>query len=276
MAHAGTFTRLSALGLVALAVSCSASHGRAGLDAEVQPWSDAAVRDAPSSPEPEPSHAAGCTADEECSLVPRACCGCRPTLDNMRGVHIDDEAAALTGCAGVLCGECEVRPHDPLAAWPAPVCIEGQCSVRDLRRADETLCTDDNDCQLSPPKRSCCGSCISDPRSWQALRKGANVHLAGRGCSGDVFCDDCKLAYPPAFFCASDGHCAVRATPAIDDEPNAACFAPGYRAETAALPTARGCDCFPGDPEVCDPLAGALFCEDGSWQAGFDGPCSIH
>jgi hypothetical protein len=278
MARTGTVARLFAVCLVLLAAACSASHDRARTaadDAQVVALADAAARDAASDPDAGPSASPGCTTDEQCALVPRGCCGCGPTLDSVRAVHVDDEASAQAACAGVQCGECQPRPHDPLAAWPAPTCVAGQCTVRDLRRAEETRCTNDGDCQLSPAQRSCCGACSSDPHGWQALRKGATVHLAGHGCAGDVVCWECELRYPPTIFCATDGHCAVRATPAIDGTPSPACFAPGYRAETAMLPEAQGCDCFPADPDVCDPVAGALFCRDGSWQPGFDGPCWI-
>ena len=211
-----------------------------------------------------------CVHDRDCKLVPKSCCACPSTnLDDVRAaLYVDME------CPLIACAPCPEPSRDPLRPWLAPACESGVCIARDLRKAAETACSQDADCVLSPERISCCGSCSAAPHAYRALRKGVSVALAGAACAGDVACPTCTASYLPTPYCAADGHCAVRATPALNGVPNGTCFAPGQRADTAYDPGAVGCDCFPGDEGVCEGRA-ALVCEQARWTAVEDGPCAV-
>jgi hypothetical protein len=270
--------RKAALGAFLGLVACSADHRAALKDAGVVMASDAAIQGSEaSSPKSDASTAgASCDQDSECTLVASSCCACGATALTLEPVAFADEARELAACAAFDCGECPPIKRSPFEPWLAPACVEGQCVARDLRSDDATRCTRDDECVLSWPQQACCGRCSSDPGAWRALRSGASVHLAGHGCTGDVACTPCPQALQPTAFCAEDGHCAVRATPANDGVPDPTCFAPGARASIALQPNALGCDCFESEQEPCDPVAGSLLCPGGHWQVGFDGPCWIH
>jgi hypothetical protein len=151
---------------------------------------------------------AECVAHADCALVAKSCCACEKTLENVRGVRAD--SGATVPCPG-LCGACpEPPPYDPLNAWVAPACQNGRCSVHDLRQAEETRCTRDDECQAVHESQSCCPTCSSEPRFYRARRKDRAVTTADSPCVGDVACPACVPTLPAAF-CAADGHCAVRA-----------------------------------------------------------------
>ena len=149
-----------------------------------------------------------CSAHADCMLVAKSCCSCEKTLDNVRAVRVD--AGASVPCPG-LCGACpEPPPYDPLNVWVAPACSNGRCAVHDLRQAEETRCTRDDECETVYESQMCCQTCSSEPRFYRAKRKDRAVITGGSPCAGDVACPACVPTIPPAF-CAADGHCAVRA-----------------------------------------------------------------
>jgi hypothetical protein len=147
-----------------------------------------------------------CTKHADCMLVAKSCCACEKTLDNVRALPLGADASVA--CPG-LCGACAPIPYDPLNAWVAPACVQGQCAVHDLRKAPETSCTRADECIAVAESVTCCQSCSSDPKLWRARRKDSAVTTAGSACVGDVFCPACE-PIPPEVFCAADGHCAVR------------------------------------------------------------------
>jgi hypothetical protein len=185
----------------------------AGSALDAGPARDAAAEAALESPrdagsDSAPGASAECSAHADCMLVAKSCCTCEKTLDNVRAERVD--AGASVPCPG-LCGACpEPPPYDPLNLWVAPACLSGRCGVHDLRRADETRCTRDDECETVHESLECCQSCSSDPRFYRAKRKDRAVTRAGSPCAGDVGCPPCVPTLPPAF-CAADGHCAVRA-----------------------------------------------------------------
>jgi hypothetical protein len=149
-----------------------------------------------------------CSAHADCMLVAKSCCSCEKTLDNVRAVRV--AAGASVPCPG-LCGACpEPPPYDPLNVWVAPACSSGRCAVHDLRQAEETRCTRDDECETVSESQMCCQTCSSEPRFYRAKRKDRAVTTGGSPCAGDVACPACVPTLPPAF-CAADGHCAVRA-----------------------------------------------------------------
>jgi hypothetical protein len=148
----------------------------------------------------------GCMKHADCMLVAKSCCACEKTLENVVALPLG--ANASVPCPG-LCGGCAPLPYDPLNAWVAPACVQGQCAAQDLRKAEETRCTRDDDCEAVPESQRCCTTCSSDPKFYRAKRKGSTVTVDGAPCAGDVACPACIPTLPTAY-CAPDGHCAVR------------------------------------------------------------------
>jgi hypothetical protein len=219
-----------------------------------------------------------CEVASDCTLIAKGCCGsCEPTKADVVAVLSSKATQEVENrCPGPdpACGPCEVKVYDPEAPALHAGCEAGACVVLDLREADVSTCTKDEDCEVA--SQGCCEACTADPRAWLALKKGAENPTAV-ACEG-VACDACVAVIKPEPFCADDGHCALRDRPAVDAVPSASCFSPAQNLEKAYANGAVGCDCFDVSASVCvkdvADHAVALIChEDGHWGAVEDGPC---
>jgi hypothetical protein len=214
-----------------------------------------------------------CRTHADCNLVAKPCCLCELTPADVVAVLRGRESSVQGVCkGGVSCGPCAPKPYEPLRAWVAPACENGTCVVRDLRKADETRCAQDQDCRLSAEAVSCCDTCLADPRVYRACRKDAVPALAGERCAAGMGCPPCVASYSPTPYCAADGHCAVRATPVSEGKPSSTCFSPDQRVESAHDAGAKGCDCFPSEEGVCKSDV-AILCQNGRWRSVDGGAC---
>ncbi len=88
-----------------------------------------------------------CNADSECTLVPRSCCICEATFENMIAVSIDN-AASWSCDGGVTCEACPT-PLDPSPPIFTAICRNHYCQA--VRDESNTVCMSDAGCAAAQP-----------------------------------------------------------------------------------------------------------------------------
>jgi hypothetical protein len=153
-----------------------------------------------------------CKVDAECAKFVPGCCGaCEPVDGNallaVSGGHLvdlvdaqDQECAAFGACAPCpVVGE-----YEATGKYLEPVCVSGQCTLRDIRKSALSACKTDSDCGLRDGT-DCCPGC--DSMGFVAVNSSAAF------CSdGPVPCAACgPILPPPAGLRAScqQGYCAL-------------------------------------------------------------------
>lgn len=220
-----------------------------------------------------------CMVDSDCVLVGRGCCSCPPnTADNViaapraRGSEVQKAQ-----CAGqVACGPCAAPVIDPLAPVIHAGCIDHKCAAVDLRTVEFSKCAQDGDCVALG--LGCCGSSSGDPASFVGANKSADDGILQ--CVPAPPCQPPPQTPepPPISFCATDGHCAVRARETQTQAASTTCYSPSQNVDRAYDTDAKGCDCQAGTAGVCvkdsmSRFVGFLCSPEGYWQSVFDGPC---
>ena len=149
------------------------------------------------------SEGPSCQENEDCLLVPTACCGsCDPTAADVRAVRADAEQNV---CA-VDCGACPEPTPGSIRPQLRAACVARHCMVVDLRKQDSTSCTADRECEARPT--GCCPNC-TDEHGWLALRKGV-VDSTEPECTPIPPCLACAQVDPPSAVCDEDQHCAIK------------------------------------------------------------------
>lgn len=156
-----------------------------------------------------------CARPSDCTLAIDDCCGpCGvPALDDFDAIATSRaDAHTRFVCpdpGSTPCPGCVAMDNPSLGA----TCTEGRCTGFDVRQLAISACTDDSVCRLRT--RDCCecgGS--TDPSSLIAVRGDARAAYMELVCD-DFACGACEPTYPTTVeaYCATDGHCAVRAVP---------------------------------------------------------------
>ena len=142
-----------------------------------------------------------------------------------RSEHGDDHpGAGGTGAAGGTGGAptadweaCERNSDCVLTGNPElhATCAGGVCLAVDIRAHQASACASDDDCRLRVT--GCC-ECGGSTASWDLIAIAQNGEPAYQSlvCDPEQGCDDCAPVYPTdtEAYCATDGHCATRATSA--------------------------------------------------------------
>jgi len=153
-----------------------------------------------------------CNVAQDCVLEPKSPCGvgCEPiaitayVAVNQASVAAYQASLPKLACPQAVCGP--VAPFELTAPNYFADCVQGQCSVIDLRTTDYTACSSIADCYIRSGT-TCCG-CSSG--SWIALSNKASVETLF--CGPSVACTaDCAVVTQPPIkaICAMNGHCAV-------------------------------------------------------------------
>lgn len=217
-----------------------------------------------------------CQTHGDCVLIDRDCCAACPPAPKESVLAVPEslaEAAQRARCASpVSCGDCPPANYDPLADRVVAACIEGSCTVLDLREEELTRCSDDDECVVRGA--GCCAACAPRPSEAIAIREDADDAVLA--CDPAPACTTCRPAALEAF-CASDGHCAVKGEGLLDGAPSGTCFSPSQNLFHADDDDAIGCDCAPQSGVTCatDPQgkAVALRCRGGQWLVVDDPTC---
>jgi len=154
-----------------------------------------------------------CASDLDCVITSIGCCdACEPVPDSaLVAVAADqiDELRALTGCTDVACAGCLAPTRGERTRHNYyPVCVDGQCTVRDVRSQPIAACDTVDDCRLRCGT-GCCDAC-GPAEDVIAVR--ADADLSAAFCDGDpVPCDPCLCAVPDSYvlrcvggFCRAD------------------------------------------------------------------------
>lgn len=148
-----------------------------------------------------------CTQPTDCVLAGTGCCGVcdAPSLTNRDFIAYNAQYQEVMQCAAdIACAPCP-----PIAGgarkYFVPDCVQGQCTVIDLRDPQYTACMVDEECAVRYGT-GCCHSC--SPDDIIALRKDVNIERLV--CNGNlVGCPECEPSgYPPTPVCAPEGRCS--------------------------------------------------------------------
>jgi len=151
-----------------------------------------------------------CKVDAGCTQFIPGCCGvCEPIDGNaliaVSSGHLDEVIMARDQmCATVgACAPCPFNgEYNATAKYFEPVCVSGQCSVRDIRKSPLTACKVNSDCELRDGV-DCCQGC--DGMGFVAVNTSATF------CSdGPVLCPSCATPIPPGLSAScQQGYCAL-------------------------------------------------------------------
>ena len=151
---------------------------------------------------------AKCAVDSDCTFVNLDCCGCEP-IDEHRIVALNQMYKAKYSaqlCANVgQCAPCQALDETKTTGkYFKPVCVEGACSVVDIRTTKLTACSEvKNDCVLRNGT-GCCQGC--GQTGWVAVNQSAD--FCG---DGPVPCPACASMPPGGLVasCGEDGACRL-------------------------------------------------------------------
>jgi hypothetical protein len=152
-----------------------------------------------------------CTRTSECMALEAGCCASCELGDERTFVGINRRYHAAfsqtRACTGITCNPCP-EPDELKTAnqYFASICVEGVCTIVDVRKTAATECTRSADCKLRDGT-ACCNGC--DGRGLVSVRPRAFTDLL---CADfDQGCPPCAPVIPPGFMpkCIS-GRCTVQ------------------------------------------------------------------
>jgi hypothetical protein len=152
-----------------------------------------------------------CTQTNECMALEVGCCGsCEQGNDHsfvaINRKHYDAFSQTRT-CPGIVCGSCpDVDELMTTSQYFGSICLEGACTIVDIRESAATECTGGSECQLRDGA-ACCEGC--DGRGLVSVRPQAFVDLL---CANalEQACPPCAPMIPPEFVpTCTTGRCRV-------------------------------------------------------------------
>jgi trypsin inhibitor len=159
-----------------------------------------------------------CNDPTECIVVGNGCCGVcdGPNVGARDLIAYNRQYQGQLSCGFLLeapapganipaCAPC-LPPDESTLKYFVPDCVNGQCTVVDLRSSPLTQCMTGDDCRLRHGK-SCCESC-GDSNDLIALRKDVSFERLVCG-PGDVACPACAPTPTSAVAECSNGRCEV-------------------------------------------------------------------
>jgi len=169
-----------------------------------------------------------CAGFEDCVLTSLVCCGPCDPVDPaaLVAVNIDrtTEFNELIGCGFMACEQClPMAPNEQVMKYLYGACVEGQCTVRDLRERPVAECNAAADCALRCGA-GCCPACTA-AGGVVAYRAGADltVELCGDAPSA---CDDCDCQIPPEYAAECvEGRCVAVIGPVCEPGADQTCNA---------------------------------------------------
>ncbi|GEM_PF-807871 len=188
-----------------------------------------------------------CVGFEDCVVTSLACCGSCDPVDPaaLVAVNVDRtvEYNERIGCGFVACEMClPVAPNEQIMKYLYGACVEGQCTVRDLRERPVAECDTAADCALRCGA-GCCPGCTADV-GVVAYRAGAD--LADELCGGGpTACDDCDCQIPPEYAAdCVEGHCVAVIGPVCEPGLDQTCNADEWSSALAGTCNPDGtCRC---------------------------------
>jgi hypothetical protein len=152
-----------------------------------------------------------CSRTSECMALEIGCCGSCEQGDDHAFVAINrryHEAFSQTrACTGITCGPCpEPDELTTTSQYFGSICLEGACTIVDIRKTAATECVTGSDCELRDGA-ACCNGC--DGRGLVSVRPQAFFELV---CADfDQGCPPCVPNIPPEFVqqCIG-GRCTVQ------------------------------------------------------------------
>ncbi len=189
-----------------------------------------------------------CTGFEDCVLTSLVCCGPCDPVDPaaLVAVNIDrtTEFNELIGCGFVACEQCPpLAPNEQVMKYLYGACVEGQCTVRDLREQTVTECTAGEDCVLRCGA-GCCEGCAA---AGGVVAVAAEAELTGALCGGvPGTCDACDCEIPPEYAAECvEGHCVAVIGPVCEPGLDQTCNADEWSSAIAGT-------CNPDGTCTCD------------------------
>jgi hypothetical protein len=169
-------------------------------------------------------------------------------------VNVDrrQELMALQDCEETDEG-LPVAPNQQVKKYLYPACVDGQCTVRDLRERPVTECAVAADCQLRCGAH-CCESCTAD-LGVVAVRAGNSLETELCG-GAPAACDNCACVIPEEYSAdCVDGRCTAVIGPVCEFGMDQSCNADLFMSSIAGTCNTDGtCTCTPGHP--VDPATG--------------------
>jgi hypothetical protein len=139
-----------------------------------------------------------CVYDEDCTVLPRGCCGTFEPVDAGQLVAVNSsftENYEKTHCPTQLpCpGSLPVSEYDATEKYFRAICFHppnqpGQCQILDTRGTPYARCATTSECTLREGV-ACCPEC--DGQGWVPVNSTINF------CSVSTACDPCASAPPP-------------------------------------------------------------------------------
>ncbi|MBN2193321.1 MAG: BPTI/Kunitz domain-containing protein [Polyangiaceae bacterium] len=198
-----------------------------------------------------------CTSDRDCVVTGAGCCdACDPVVATdliaLRGDQLE-ELDELTGCTDVLCEPCLApTPSERTRQNFYPSCVDGRCTLRDVRNQPFAACETAADCRLRCGT-GCCESCGADG-NLIAVRIDAD--LTTEFCDEDpVPCDPCLCDVPESYKTSCiGGYCRWDFLPICEFGVDASCNQDRYSSLLSGFCDEDGtCTCYEGfefDPET--------------------------
>ncbi len=166
-----------------------------------------------------------CASDLDCVITSEGCCGvCEPVLDTaLVAVAADrlEELRELTGCTAE-CAPCAPPTWGEQTSQNFyPACVDGQCTVRDVRNRPIAACDTVDDCRFRCGT-GCCDACGA-VEDLIAVRSDAD--LSAEFCGGDpIPCDPCLCTVPESYRLRCDGgFCGAEFFPICEVGVDATC-----------------------------------------------------
>ena len=189
-----------------------------------------------------------CAGFEDCVLTSLVCCGPCDPVDPaaLVAVNIDrtTEFNELIGCGFVACEQClPVAPNEQIMKYLYGACVEGQCTVRDLRERPVAECNSAADCALRCGA-GCCPDCTA-AGGVVAYRAGADLTPEFCGDAPSA-CDDCDCQIPPEYAAdCVEGRCVAVIGPVCEPGLDQTCNADEWSSAIAG-------NCNPDGTCTCD------------------------